>query len=304
MERRKMVRIFSRSFFLISLMVLLLSGNLADIARSQDNANGENTTPKAAVPNPNRGITGKKEVEKIPCPEYVELALNYFTRIGISTYFDLNKKVPKWWDDYLKSGIPMMIPNDYVTGKPYHKVDKVDLNDTTGFVYHYKNGQECEFEFVLKNPKTGQNISHLIRISQKPRRGALYQLNISKRDYCINFLSTYAKIHVLKHEGKAPKNLREMLKGEGKLIEAGWKWSTKNIGNAYFEWGMDINKNRIYFITEKISRSVTQVQEVGASPGDNRWTFKQGEKIPADVCVKTKFISSNGLYAFYKSFKS
>ena len=306
-QGEKMLQTSLKRIFLIALIALLLMGNMTGISKGQKDESGGNAAPKQAIQNPNRGITRlEKEDEKYNCPEYASLAINYFTKIGISAYFDLNKKVPKWWDDYLKSGIPMMIPNDYVTGKLYHKVKDIDLKDTSGFAYNYKNAQECSFEFVFKDPKTGENFSREIKITQKPRPGRFYEFNISKRDYTINFLSTYAKIYALKHDGKAPKNLREMLKGEGKLIEAGWKWTTSPNSNAYFEWGMDTSKCRQYFITEKLSRSETHVGDVGSSmidSGGNHWTFKQGEKIPADVCVKTKFISSDGLYSFFKSFK-
>jgi len=250
-----------------------------------------------------------KSIDSLPIPEHAKMALVYFCNVGIAAYFDMNKKVPKWWEeDYIKSGIPMMMPNDYVTGKPYHFVKKLDMNDTSGFTYDYKNPQQCEFEFVFKNSKTNENFSQVIFIGQKPRQGGkLYNFNESKRDYCINFLTTYAKIYASKHDGKAPQNLKQMLKGEGKLIEAGWKWSAKPGANAYFEWGMDIKKCRVYFTAQRIQKKETHVQQLafkGGAPveGKEHWTFKSDEKIPPDVCVKTKFISADGLHAFYKSF--
>jgi len=249
------------------------------------------------------------KLNELPIPEHVKLAINYFCNVGISTYFDLNKKVPKWFDeDYIKSGIPMMMPNDYVTGKPYHLVKKIDLNDTSGFTYDYKNPQQCQFEFVFKSSKNGENFSYVVFIGEKPRPSKLYNFNECKRDYCINFFTTYAKIYVLKHDGKAPKNLKQMLKGEGKLIEAGWKWSAKPGGNTFFEWGMDISKCRIYFIAQRVQKKETHVLQIAVSasgvlkPDSGSWAFKADEKIPTDVCTKTKFISADGLYAFCKSF--
>ena len=249
------------------------------------------------------------KLESLPIPEYAKLTLNYFCNVGIAAYFDLNKKVPKWFEeDYLKSGIPMIMPVDYVSGKPYHFVKKLDQNDTSGFTYDYKNPQQCQFEFILKNSKTGQLFNHVIFIGQKPRPDKLYVFNECKRDYCINFFMTYAKIYVLKNDGKAPKNLKQMLSGEGKLIEAGWKWSAKPGGNTFFEWGMDTSKCRIYYVAQRVQKKETHVLQIAISPSgalkpdSGSWTFKADEKVPTDVCTKTKFISADGLYAFYKSF--
>jgi len=258
----------------------------------------------------------KKQMEEhYPYPLFINRAQDYICRKGVSWFTELYKRVPANWNEYVNSGIPMIIPKDYFSGKTYHLVDQLDINDTSGFTFTTDGDRKCEFQFVMQNTKTKKNFVYKIPFRYNTKRtGASSPVsdeifNQMKIESLYQFYLDYAIIYSNQHNGKAPASLKEMLGGEGQLIEKSWNWKSSG---GYFEFGADVAKNRVYLVRKykpegKKSVYIEQLypeEQINQEPvkGKTYWEYSNEDKVPAKVLTKTKFIDTNGLYAFYQSF--
>lgn len=258
----------------------------------------------------------------LPYPYYVDRGLWVFAMLGIDSFYRLNKRVPVSFDEYVESGMPMIMPNDYITGKPYRLSDKTDLNDTTGFSFISDGVDICQFDFVVNNDKTGKNEKHSFKCDEEYWRdykimdgepGLLlknnYDFDWVKREYCLNFFLEYSAIYMEKYK-TVPKNLNDMFKNEGIPIEKGWRWMPESGKNMdYFEFGIDTEKARVYHIIGCKGKSempiviyqlydeliVNQEQVEGI----NIWEYKTNDVIPSEVIDKNMLISSDSFFDGY-----
>ncbi|MCD6218147.1 hypothetical protein J7L05_09880 [bacterium] len=259
----------------------------------------------------------------LPYPWYVHCIFRAFTDIGISSYYAFNKHVPTTFEDYISSGIPLLIPNDYVSGQTYHLVDTIDINDTSGFTFTSDGIDTCAFEFVINNNKTNSNQIHTKKFNSNYfldyKDGIFtrthYSFDKVKREYCLQFFNNYGYIYLDKHNGEAPDNLVEMLKDEGEPIEAGWKWAPEPGSNEYFEYGIDTSKLRSYHI--QVSKRtppgeaaiVVQQMHEGVRinyervKGVDDWSFGSRDSVEPDIVELNMFISSDNFYDGYVKLK-
>jgi hypothetical protein len=246
------------------------------------------------------------------------LTFSIFTDNGINAFYALNKRVPKSFDEYISSGFPIMIPNDYVTNKPYHLVESVNVSDTTGFTFWSDGVDECRFEFAINNDDTGQNEiytkSYTSHNFAEYKNGIMdhdYYFDMVKREHCMRVFPAYAYIYMAKHSGGLPDNIAEMLKDEGIPLEAGWKW-TPVFPKEYFEFGIDTEKQRYYTIqgskdmqADRGGAIVIQqmYNEVRVNfervKGVDEWSFRTVSPPPADVIEMNKYIASDSFYDGY-----
>lgn len=266
----------------------------------------------------------RKSVEEMmPYPFYVHGIIYAFTDIGIRSYYALNKHVPPSFADYISSGIPLLIPNDYVSGKTYHLVDSIDMDDTSGFTFTSDGIDTCAFKFVIKNNKTNSNQIHTKKFNSNHfldyKDGIFtttqYYFDKVKREHCLSFFTYYGYIYINKHDGEAPDNLLEMLKNEGEPIEAGWKWEPEPGSNEYFEYGIDTSQLRSYTI--QIGKKtppgeaaiVVQQMHEGVRVNHERekgiddWSFGSRDSVDPDVVDLNMFISSDDFYDGYLQLK-
>lgn len=252
------------------------------------------------------------------------LTFSNFTDHGINAFYALNKRVPKSFDEYISSGFPIMIPNDYVTGKPYHLVESVDLADTTGFTFWSDGVDQCRFEFAINNDDTGQN--EIYTKSFTERNFSMYKtidgvpqilansetyFDKVKREHCMWVFPSYAYIYMAKHSGGLPNSIAEMLKEEGTPLEAGWKW-TPEFPGEYFEFGIDTEKQRYYTIQGSkdmqadrgmaiaIQQMYNEVRvNFERTKGVDIWSFRTDSPPPADIIEMNKYIASDSFYDGY-----
>jgi len=261
--------------------------------------------------------------DRLPYPWFVHNIFRAFTNIGMHSYYALNKHVPLSFEDYINSGIPLLIPKDYVSGKTYHLVDSIDINDTSGFTFTSDGIDTCTFEFVIKNNKTNSNQIHPFRFDSSDfldfKSGMFsttsYYFDQVKREHCVFFFTIYGYIYLDKHDGKAPESLVEMLKDEGEPIEAGWKWSPEPGSNEYFEYGIDASKLRSYHIqigpktpSGEMAIAIQQMHKGVRTgyklvEGVDIWGFRSKDSVPPDVIELNKFISSDTFYEGYRQIK-
>jgi len=283
-----------------------------------DSANGEITQ---------RAVTDKKDhpsfEELLGFPSYVDYRLMMFAFNGIESFYRLHKHVPSSLSEYYNSGFPLLIPVDYITGKTYHPVDTIDLNDSTGFTFWSDGIDSCRFDFVVYNENKGKKEIRTWECKDKEtwvdykvvdgKPGLLmvndYYFDWVKMEDCMEFFYYYGLIHMEKNK-KAPENLAEMFKSEGTLIEAGWKWSPKENGELnFFEFGWDLEKNRFYHITGCSIGCKKNIMIYQAFDNEeqndkrienvNAWELSMDQDIPTDIITLNKFISSDSFYDGY-----
>jgi hypothetical protein len=256
----------------------------------------------------------------LPDPVWHDRKLQVFANDGIEAFYRLYKRVPLSYEEYLNSGIPMLVPNDYITGKPYVKVNKIDLSDSTGFTFETDGIETCKFEFVIINDQTNEREIRTVSLGDSSwedyKTGLFsknnYDFDWVKREYCL-ISACILSIAYMEEFGKAPGSLAEMLENEGPLIEESWKWVPINKGSstAYCEFGIDSEKARLYhkngcvgnckplriIIKQLYSDQVPGGRE--EIDGINWWEYTSDDEIPPDVCNMNKFLSSDSFYDGY-----
>jgi len=242
-------------------------------------------------------------------PAYADRRLMEFANREIELFYRLHKHVPSSLSEYYNSGIPLLIPVDYITGKTYHPVDTIDLNDSTGFTFWSDGIDSCRFDFVVYNENKGKKEIRTWKCNPRLLMVNDYYFDWVKMEECMQFFYCYGLIYMEKNK-KAPENLAEMFKNEGTLIEAGWKWSPKENGELnFFEFGWDLEKNRFYHITGCSIGCKKNIMIYQAFDNEeqndkrienvNAWEFSMDQDIPTDIITLNKFISSDSFYDGY-----
>jgi len=263
----------------------------------------------------------KEALDARPYGQTIATMFDDFTTLGIESYYSLYKHVPDSFENYIQSGIPLLIPNDYVSSKTYHLVDNIDINDTSGFTFTSDGIDTCSFEFVIRNKHINDNEIHAIKYGPINwmdfkdggfLSGTQY-FDKAKREFCLVFFTDYGYIFLDKY-GRAPENIVEMLKNEGQPIEAGWKWNPQP--GEYFEYGIDTSKLRSYHIQRsrksrpgKAAVVIYQMHSdiwLNHEPqmGVDTWRFSSIDQVPSDVAEPRKFISSDSFYDGYRMLES
>lgn len=247
-----------------------------------------------------------------PDPIWHHFKLHVFAQIGIESFYQFKRRVPASYEEYLDSGIPMLVPNDYITGKPYVKVDKIDMSDSTGFTFETDGNESCKLEFVIINVKTNVREIRTFNLGKSVWReyktGGLaankkHDFDSAKREFCV-FSFMELTIAYIVEFGKPPDTLAEMFKNEGPLIEKGWKWIPDNTDDKtdYFEFGVDVVKARYYLKYGCIGNCeplTIMISELNFDISPRSWEYTSDDVIPPDVCNMNKFLSSDALYDGY-----
>ena len=259
--------------------------------------------------------------DSLPDPVFHERRLWVFADYGITAFYKLHKRVPNSYDEYLESGFPLQIPNDYLTGKPYRLVDELDLSDPSGFTFETDGNESCKFNFVIINDKTEVRETRTFKFNERhwePYKTGLfsknkYNFDWAKKEYCIGAFYDLS-FAFMEEFGKAPESLADLMTNTGTLIEAGWQWSPVDTSDSkvYFEFGIDTGKARIYQQhgckgeCKPMNINVQQLYPEDDVPGGreevegiNLWSYKSDENVPSAICNMKKFISSDSFYDGY-----
>ena len=312
-------------FILFVLLIASLSSCNTHKTVVQDSSTPESENSSLMVQN----VENKETVSTVP--DHL-MILHIFVDSGFDAFYRVYRRVPNSFDEYIQSGIPMLIPNDYISGQVYHIVDKIDFNDTSGFTFSSDGVDNCQLDFIVKNLETEEkeilsfkfdenNWRDYKIVENKP--GILFKekfdFDRAKRYYCISFFSRYSYIYAAKHNGEAPESLSQLFQGQGSLIEKGWQWVPEpGQVRDYFEFGFDIDKDRLYHIQgskyQKPGSPMSviihqlygpdkewQVKENGEIEvkGVDWWEFKTDE-VPTDIIEMKPYITSKSFYSGYE----
>lgn len=260
-------------------------------------------------------------------PEYFWY-MHIFTYAGIEAFYQLNKHVPASFQEYIDSGIPMIIPVDDQSGKVYHLVEKLNMADTSGFTFTSDGIDTCRFTFIVDGEEKKYEATSNTWADYKDDgnvRGVLagnYSFDGSKREFTAKFFQKYATVYAQSHYGQAPEALYDLFEGRGQLIEAGWKWTPAQDGKITFlEIGFDTEKEREYHImgatypdgspTKPMTVCVNQlygpdklwdkkVDGIYNIPGINSWVFTT-DNMRSDVFERKPYFTADKCYEIYKA---
>ena len=295
------------------------SGN-AQVVKNSDKKPDSEIAGEGIDPDSISKYAQQNEAYSLPEPVWHERKLWIFAHDGIEAFYKINRRVPKSYEEYLDSGVPLLVPNDYITGKPYVKVDRINMSDSTGFTFETDGNETCKLEFVVNNDQTDEREIRSISVSESswrdyktsPHINDLYYSSRAKRDYFLMSFILFS-ISYVEEFGKAPATLAEMFENEGPLIEKSWKWVpyTFEKSTVYFEFGIDSEKTRLYFKNGRIGNAkplkirIKQLysNEVPGGRDDiegvDWWEYTSEDEIPQDVCNMNKFLSSDSFYDGY-----
>lgn len=290
-----------------------------------------NITPDVKIDTPRneRGVEESSDSEtyeaNLRYPYFVKLRFRYFVQEPMEAFYALNKRFPSTFDEYKNSGFLMIIPTDYVSGKPYHLVDNINLEDTSGFTFSSDGQDSCKFEFVIHNRQTDAiekidcDLSGMYNDYKTGFTSKMIQsFDSLKYNYCIGFFGAYYQLALNKyrHQGiypeQYPHNLKDIFTGEGILIKKGWEWVPETDSKYNFEFGIDPEKFRFYIATG-CGRSEGKpchifIGEYDGTPvvakhmdnsGREQWEYDSFDDIPADFFVRKTMVTSKSFIDAY-----
>lgn len=308
-------------FVVVAGLLLTAFFLLSCSSQSEIKPNGVAPTPTTDTDDPriiesDLGSDGVIEPWIPPFEEHDLMALATFFVTGIDMFYDVHRRVPVDFEEYLESGIPMLIPNDYATGEPYYLVDELDMDDTRGFTFWSDGEDSCIFELVIYNIWTEENEVFTSDFDEDDwrdyktvddvpgiRANTTIDFDNTKLNYSVIFFTDYSHFYAFKYGG-APSSLYQMLSGKGDPIEAGWQWEPDEA--YYFEFGINPDKQRYYTRQGCCTLVVSYIYEEPKDAEDyiqgvDEWFFFDPEEIPPseDIIVMDPYITSDSFYDGY-----